>query len=42
MFVFQELARDLGVPLADEKTEGPSQRLVFLGIEVDTILKASQ
>ena len=31
------VCRDLGVPLAIEKLEGPSQCLVFLGIEIDTV-----
>ena len=30
------VCRDLGVPLAIEKLEGPSQCLTFLGIEIDT------
>lgn len=34
----QAVARTLGVPLADEKVEGPSTSLSFLGIELDTIL----
>ena len=29
--------QNMGVPVADHKTEGPSTVLVFLGIEVDTI-----
>ena len=29
---------DLGVPLAEEKLEGPSECLTFLGIEIDTSL----
>ena len=29
--------QNLGVPVADHKTEGPSTSLVFLGIEVDTV-----
>jgi len=28
---------NMGVPVADHKTEGPSTVLVFLGIELDTI-----
>ena len=32
--VMQECSR-LGVPIAEHKTEGPSQVLTFLGIEVD-------
>lgn len=31
-------ARALGAPLADEKVEGPSTSLSFLGIELDTVL----
>ncbi|XP_055340648.1 uncharacterized protein LOC129589798 [Paramacrobiotus metropolitanus] len=30
------LCEDLGVPLAPEKTEGPSSRLIFLGICIDS------
>ena len=28
--------KELGVPVAAEKLEGPAMRLVFLGIEIDT------
>lgn len=35
--VFQETAAELGVPLAEEKTEGPATRLTFLGIQLDTV-----
>ncbi|XP_054839956.1 uncharacterized protein LOC129332750 [Eublepharis macularius] len=34
---FVSLAGELGVPLAQEKTEGPSQVMTFLGIELDTV-----
>ena len=34
----QRLCEFLGVPLAPDKVEGPSQVLVYLGIEVDTVL----
>jgi len=34
---FQDLCHHLGVPLAEEKTVGPSQTLTFLGIELDTL-----
>ncbi|XP_062597918.1 uncharacterized protein LOC134259342 [Saccostrea cucullata] len=34
---FEELCLDLGIPLAFEKTEGPSTRLSFLGLGIDTI-----
>lgn len=33
-----EVANELGVPLADEKTEGPSTILTFLGTVMDTNL----
>ena len=32
---FQEVCRKFGVPLAEEKTEGPVSSLVFLGLEID-------
>ncbi|XP_062828282.1 uncharacterized protein LOC134296685 isoform X1 [Anolis carolinensis] len=38
---FQELADQLGVPLAPDKTEGPATKLTFLGIELDTVQQAS-
>ena len=31
------MCRELGVPLASHKCEGPATRLTFLGIEIDTI-----
>ena len=34
----QEWCRRLGIPIAAHKTEGPATRLVFLGIEIDTVL----
>ena len=34
-----DICRDLGIPLAMEKLEGPSTYLVFLGIEIDSILR---
>ncbi|XP_060111130.1 olfactory receptor 6N1-like [Heteronotia binoei] len=39
---FEDLAGELGVPLAHEKTEGLSLVITFLGIELDTIWQASQ
>ena len=33
----QSVCEELGIPLALEKLEGPSQSLTFLGIELDTI-----
>ena len=32
-----DICRHLGVPLAMEKLEGPTVRLIFLGIVIDTI-----
>jgi len=37
MSIFEEECAALGVTLAPEKKEGPATRLVFLGIEVDTV-----
>ena len=34
--VFRDTMSELGVPLADEKTEGPCEVLVFLGLELDS------
>ena len=34
--IFTRLCKDLGVPLASEKLEGPSTSLTFLGITLDT------
>jgi hypothetical protein len=31
------LCAKLGIPIADSKTEGPTQCLTFLGIELDTV-----
>ncbi|XP_060110755.1 vomeronasal type-2 receptor 26-like [Heteronotia binoei] len=39
---FQDLALELGVPLAHKKTEGPSTVLTFLGIELDTCQQSSR
>ncbi|KAM4675807.1 LOW QUALITY PROTEIN: uncharacterized protein O3C94_008412 [Discoglossus pictus] len=36
MQAFQDLAAEFGIPLAVDKSEGPCQRLSFLGIEIDT------
>ena len=35
--VFQHSCKEWGVPLADEKTVEPTEKLVFLGIEFDTV-----
>lgn len=34
---FKDLCVQLGVPLAGDKTEGPSRQMVFLGIGIDTV-----
>lgn len=36
MGIFHQLAAKLGVPLASEKTEGPTAKLSFLGIQIDS------
>ncbi len=35
--ILTRTCRELGVPLAPEKQEGPSTTLIFLGIEIDTV-----
>ena len=35
--IFLKICEDIGVPIAEEKTMGPSQVLPFVGIELDTI-----
>lgn len=35
--MFLVLAQELGVPLAENKTEGPAWQLTFLGIQLDTV-----
>ena len=35
--LFEDICLDIGVPLAPEKTMGPSQVLPFVGIQLDTI-----
>ena len=37
LVTFLEMCKDIGVPIAHEKTEGPLVVMTFLGIEVDTI-----
>lgn len=39
---FVDLAAELGIPLVHEKTEGPTQVLTFLGVELDTIAQTSR
>ena len=37
LLALKELCTLLGIPLAEEKVEGPSTSLTFLGIEIDTV-----
>ena len=37
LLVLKKLCTFLGIPLAEDKVEGPATCLVFLGIEIDTI-----
>ena len=37
MNIFKSLMSEINVPIADEKTEGPTAVLVFLGLELDSI-----
>ena len=37
LVTFLEMCKDIGVPIAHEKTEGPLEVMTFLGIELDTI-----
>lgn len=34
---FRAVCKEVGVPLAHEKSEGPTTRLTFLGLEIDTV-----
>jgi hypothetical protein len=36
---FQKMCNELGVPLAPEKTVGPTTSLTYLGLEIDTVNK---
>lgn len=38
MLCFQNMCKDFGVPLALEKTEGPTRVITYLGLEIDTKL----
>ncbi|KAJ1146364.1 hypothetical protein NDU88_012641 [Pleurodeles waltl] len=42
LMAFQKLAEEIGVPLAMDKTVGPSTSLVFLGIKLDIIAGTSK
>lgn len=37
LHLFMSMCDVLGVPIKDEKTEGPSITLIYLGIELDTV-----
>ena len=37
MTVFQGVCDDMGIPLSQEKTIGPSSIIIFLGLEIDSI-----
>ncbi|CAJ0925546.1 unnamed protein product [Ranitomeya imitator] len=36
LYSFRALTQELGIPLSEDKTEGPVRCLTFLGIEIDT------
>lgn len=36
MDAFTELCNEVGVPIADDKTEGPTTCLTYLGYQLDT------
>ena len=40
--IFLKICMDIGVPIAEEKTMGPSQVLPFVGIELDTKLMVAR
>ena len=37
LYTFLALCKELGVPIANEKTMGPSEIMVFLGVELDSV-----
>ncbi|VDI81167.1 Hypothetical predicted protein [Mytilus galloprovincialis] len=37
MFQYDEICKNLGVPLANEKTEGPTTLIEYLGLTIDTV-----
>ena len=37
MDTFHDMCLGLGVPIAPEKTEGPTKSLVFLGLRIDSV-----
>ena len=42
MRTFQTITSELGVPLAEEKTESPATVITFWGIELDSIQQSSR
>ena len=34
---FKDLTSEIGVPLAEDKTAGPTTKLTYLGFEIDTL-----
>jgi hypothetical protein len=38
MSAFQELCVELGIPLAEDKRNGPTTTIMFLCLEIDTVL----
>ena len=39
---FRVVAKEFGVPLAEEKSEGPTTKLSFLGLDIDTVAQEIQ
>jgi hypothetical protein len=39
MLQFEENCSEIGVPIANEKTEGPSTIIEYLGLTIDTVNK---
>ena len=37
MHCFKDLTSEIGVPLAEDKTAGPTTKLTYLGFEIDTL-----
>ena len=37
MLTFYDILKEIGIPIAHEKTIGPSSRLTYLGIEINTL-----
>jgi rubredoxin len=37
MLQFEQICSEIGVPVANEKTEGPSTIIEYLGLAIDTV-----